>query len=279
MESTLLDPGRNGRARRALRRRMYRPFRHIHPNPSDAAPDRTLSVVTLNMAKERDPGIVVDAMRNAPRLRDADLFLLQEVTTGDSNASAIEDAARSLGYFTLFQPAAPGVHDQGLALVSRYPIDDIEIKRLKACDLRFRERSRFAVAATVRTPWGGVRVWNAHLDTRINAAERLEQLQPVIDAASRCTGPRLIAGDFNTNELYWLGSFVPIPGGPSHRAAIRAAMKHHGFEMPLPGTLNTFPAFRRHLDWIFVRDLKSLAASVEPVPFSDHNAIWARVGL
>lgn len=249
------------------------------PSPGDAAPDRTLSVVTLNIAKENDPGIIVESVRNSPRLRDADLFLLQEVTTDGSRVSAIEDAARTLGYFTHFQPAASGVYDQGLAVVSRYPIDDIEIKRLKDCDLRFRKRYRFAVSATIRTPWGSVHVWNAHLDTRINADKRLEQLQPIIDAASRRTGPRLIAGDFNTNELYWLGGIVPFPGGPSHRAAIRNAMKHHGFEMPLPGTLNTFPAFRRHLDWIFVNGLKSLDASVEPVSFSDHNAIWARVGL
>lgn len=279
MTETYLKSGRNRRARRALRRRIVRPFHPHPPSPGDTALDRTISVVTLNMAKESDPVTVVEAMRSAPRLRDADVFLLQEVTTEASHTSAIEDAARSLGYFTHFQAAAPGVYDQGLAVVSRYPVDDVEVERLKACDLRFRERFRFAVAATVRTPWGDVRVWNAHLDTRINATERLEQLQPVIEAASRHSGPRLIAGDFNTNELYWLGSVVPIPGGPSHAAAIRNAMKHHGFEMPLPGILNTFPAFRRHLDWIFVRDLKSLAASVEPVPFSDHNAIWARVGL
>jgi len=37
--------------------------------------------------------------------------------------------------------------------------------------------------------------------------------------------------------------------------------------------------FRRHLDWIFLRDLRSLAVSVEPVPFSDHHAIWVRVHL
>ena len=35
----------------------------------------------------------------------------------------------------------------------------------------------------------------------------------------------------------------------------------------------------RHLDWIFLSELKSLAASVEPAPFSDHNAIWVSVGL
>jgi endonuclease/exonuclease/phosphatase family metal-dependent hydrolase len=246
---------------------------------ADPAPDRTMSVVSLNMAKEKDPDNVVNAIRSVPRLRDADLFLFQEVANKKHHLSVAEETARRLGYFALFEPAAPDVYDQGLALVSRYPFDEIDIKRLKACDLGYRCRNRFAVAARVRTPWGDLRVWNAHLDTRINAAERLEQLQPVIDAASRRTGPRLIGGDFNTNDCYWLRNIVPIPGGPSHGAAIRSAMNHHGFETPLPDSLNTFPALRRHLDWIFVRDLRPLAVSVEPAAFSDHNAIWVRVSL
>ena len=56
-------------------------------------------------------------------------------------------------------------------------------------------------------------------------------------------------------------------------------MKQHGFETPFSDGLNTFSPFRRHLDWIFLSELKSLGASVEPAPFSDHNAIWVRAEL
>jgi endonuclease/exonuclease/phosphatase (EEP) superfamily protein YafD len=56
-------------------------------------------------------------------------------------------------------------------------------------------------------------------------------------------------------------------------------MRRHGFETPFPDGLNTYPAFRRHLDWIFVRDLRPLATSMEPAAFSDHNAIWTRLSL
>lgn len=89
--------------------------------------------------------------------------------------------ARRLGYFEAFAAAASDIHDQGLAVVSRYPICDVQIRRLKTCDLGSRSRTRFALAATVRTPWGDLRLWIVHLDTRINAAERVEQLQPVIE--------------------------------------------------------------------------------------------------
>lgn len=255
------------------------PLRPHLPDPGESTHRRSLSIVSLNMAKENDPHTVVNAIRNVPRLRDADLFLFQEVTAKDTNSSIAQKAARQLGYFALFEPAAPGVYDQGLALVSRYPIGGMEVQRLKACDLRFRCRSRFAIAATVRTPWGGLRVWNAHLDTRINAAERIEQLQPVIEEAARYAGPRLIGGDFNTNELYWLRNIVPFPGGPSHGGAVRSAMERHGFETPFPDAINTFPKLRRCLDWIFVRNLAPLASGVEPVSFSDHNAIWMQAAF
>jgi endonuclease/exonuclease/phosphatase family metal-dependent hydrolase len=187
-----------------------------------------------------------------------------------------ERLAGRLGYFVAFSPAAPGVYDQGLALVSRYPITGTAIQRLKACNLRFHCRQRFALSANIRTPWGDVRVWNAHLDTRINSQERTEQLQPVLDAAARHSGPRLIGGDFNTNDWRWLGNVIPVPGGPLHGQAVRQVMQRNGFATPFANSITTFPVFHRHLDWIYVRDLKPLGSSVEPAPFSDHNAIWAR---
>ena len=253
--------------------------RHIPATSEELIPERTLSVVSLNTAKATNADKMLHALESAPRLRQADLFLLQEVADRDGKTNAAEDVARGLGYFAAFAAAAPGVHDQGLAVVSRYPIHDVQIRPLKKYDLGSRTRSRFALAATVSTPWRDLRLWNAHLDTRINAAERLEQIQCVIDEAARHTGPQLIGGDFNTNDVYWFRNRLPLPGGPAHSAIIRRAMKQHGFETPLPDALNTFPVLRRHLDWIFVRGLRPLAASVEPAAFSDHNAIWTRLSL
>ncbi len=251
----------------------------VPANPAEPAQDRTLSAVSLNLAKEMDSDRIVTAIRSAPRLRDADLFLFQEVANQQFKASVAEETARKLGFFASFEPSAPGVYDQGLAILSRYPVNDVRVRRLKACNLRFRDRNRFAIAASIQTPWGPIRVWNAHLDTRINADERLEQLQPVIDEAARYPGPRLIGGDFNTNDVYWVSNVLPLPGGRSHGTLIRSAMHQSGFETPFAGNVNTFPIFRRHLDWIFTREMGSLAASAEPAPFSDHNAIWVRVRL
>ncbi|MBV9083056.1 MAG: endonuclease/exonuclease/phosphatase family protein [Acidobacteriaceae bacterium] len=238
--------------------------------------DQSISAASLNLAKEPDADKVLRTIFNTPRLRDTDLFLFQEVVNEGSNSSVAEEIAGRLGYSAGFEPAPSSDYDQGLAVVSRYPITSVQTRRLKACDLRFRSRNRFAMRATLQTPWSDLRVWNVHLDTRINAEQRLNQLRPVIDEASRDSRPQLIGGDFNTNELYWLRNIVPVPGGPSHGPMIRNAMKEHGFETPFAGTLNTFPALGRHLDWIFLRDLTPVETSVQAVPFSDHNAIWVR---
>ncbi len=250
----------------------------VKANPSPAAGLRSFSAVSLNLAKVDSVERVVLAIRDAPRLRGADVFLFQEVSSQDGKPSVADETARSLGYSVAFA-AAPGFSDQGLAIVSRYPLKNVQVTDLKACDLRFRSRKRLAIEATIQTPWGNVRVWNVHLDTRINADERLEQLRPVLREAARHTGPKLIGGDFNTNNFYWWGKIFPLPLGPAHSSVIRDAMSRHGFDTPFSRRVNTFPLLRSHLDWIFVSGLKPMGASVEPARFSDHNAIWVGASL
>ncbi len=247
--------------------------------PETDTPARSLAVVSLNTAKATDIAEILNGIGSAPRLRQADVLLLQEVANEDDKPSVAEQLAQKLGYQSTFSPAEPGVYDQGLAIVSRYPMSGIEIRRLKACNLRFRCRSRFALSADVKTPWGMVRVWNVHLDTRINAAERLEQLQPVIVEAAERGGPSVIGGDFNTNEFRWVGNVFPLPGGPNHGATIRRAMEARGFQTALPNGLVTFATMRRHLDWIYSYGMRPLRWSVEPAPFSDHRAVWMRFVL
>ena len=248
----------------------------IPTKTANLASNGIISTVSLNLARETNSDNVVKAIRSAADLRDADVYLFQEVTNNEGKPSLAEEAARKLGQSVSFASSAPGVYDQGLAILSRYPIVDVQIMPLKECDLRFHCRNRFVMAATLQTPCGDLRAWNVHLDTRINVRERVQQLQPVIDDAASYSGPRLIGGDLNTNGMYWLGNVVPLPCGRRHSAAIRSAMKQHGFESPLLDGLNTFPPFRRHLDWIYLNELQALEASVVPAPFSDHNAVLVR---
>lgn len=251
----------------------------VAADPDEPAPEKMLSVVSLNVAKERNVGKILRAIHNSSHLRQADLFLLQEVVDHNGKTNVAGDVAGHLGYFETFAAATPDVHDQGLAIISRHPIQNVEVRRLKQYDLGSRTRSRFALSATMRTPGGNLRLWNAHLDTRINAHERVEQIQPLIREAANSPGAQLIGGDFNTNDVYWFRNWVPLPRGPLHTGAIRRVMEHHEFTTPFLEAVNTFPKLRRHLDWIFVRNAKILAAGIEPAAFSDHHAVWASLSL
>ena len=62
-------------------------------------------------ARETDPDKVVNAIRTAPRLRDADLYLLQEVRHEEGKPSVADEAARKLGYSVSFAASAPAAYD------------------------------------------------------------------------------------------------------------------------------------------------------------------------
>ena len=250
--------------------------RGIPAHPSDQnLPVGAISVVSLNMAKEQDCERILRDFQRAPRLLAADVLLLQEVFDTEGAPSVAEKVARRMGYYAAFSPEAAGVHDRGLAIVSRYPISGMNIQRLKAFNLRYHSRNRFAMSVDIQTQAGPIHLWNVHLDTRLNAAQRLEQLRPVMENAARQRGPRLIGGDFNTNDFYWLGNMLPIPIGKGHGSTLRAEMEERGFRTPFLMGVITFPEFRRQLDWIFASDLHAVDSSVEPVAFSDHHALWA----
>jgi endonuclease/exonuclease/phosphatase family metal-dependent hydrolase len=239
----------------------------------------SLSVVSLNMAKESNAERVLRDLRTVPNVLDADVLLLQEVVNPDGKASVAEELALRLGRFVEFAPAAPRIYDQGLAIVSRYPIAKSGTRPLKAYNLRFRSRTRIAMAASLETPHGNVNVWNAHLDTRINSGERLQQLAPVLEEAALHTGPQIVGGDFNSNSFYWIGNVLPLPAVQSQGRAVRQAFELRGFQTPFRDGVATFPLFAQQLDWIFVSRLEASGAGVMRVGFSDHHAIWTLVRM
>ncbi|MGH9664880.1 MAG: hypothetical protein ACRD9L_10695, partial [Bryobacteraceae bacterium] len=81
--------------------------RRVPANPADSSPDRSIAAVSLNLAKETRADRIVRAIQRAPRLRAADLFLLQEVAHEDARSNVAEAVARKLGHFASFA-AAPG---------------------------------------------------------------------------------------------------------------------------------------------------------------------------
>jgi endonuclease/exonuclease/phosphatase family metal-dependent hydrolase len=233
-----------------------------------------LSVASLNSAMEKDSRTILRDLGKAPIVRDADLLLLQEVVHSEADRHGVAgEVARALNRHVVFAPEGPGVYNRGLAILSRYPIRDTRVHTLRAFNLRFHKRLRFALAATIDTPSGPVRVCNVHLDTRINSDDRIEQLRPVLEEVESFTGPRLIGGDFNTNAFYWLWNVIPVPGIQRQAEAVRRFMSAHGFTAPLQSGLATFNHLGMHLDWIFEKGLEPHGVTVAKMPFSDHRAL------
>lgn len=229
------------------------------------------------MARETDTARVLQELQSVPVVRDAGILLLQEVTQapGEPQALAARLAA-ALDRRVAYAAAGPDVFDQGLAILSRYPLSDVRVRALKVYDLRFRSRKRFALAATAETPWGPVRVFNTHLDTRLNVRDRLEQLDPVLREGAAFAGPRIVAGDFNSNRFYWLFRVLPLPAFRPQSNGVMDFMSGAGFTSAVPAQ-STYDYLGMHLDWIWVRGLDVRASEVYPLDFSDHHAVWTRV--
>jgi endonuclease/exonuclease/phosphatase (EEP) superfamily protein YafD len=230
---------------------------------------RELSIVTLNMAKEPSVERITGELRSIAALRYADLFLLQEV--GKGTAAPV---AAALGLKAAEAPEEAGVRDVELAILSRYPIRDVRLRALGRYGLVFHTRWRYALSATVETPWGAVRVVDTHLDTRLNLADRLAQLDGALQDAG--SGTTVLGGDFNSNPFYWVAHVAPLLAIPPQAAGVERRLLGRGYASAIPRAETTFDYLGMHLDWIWLRGLRSIAERVYPLRFSDHHACWTR---
>jgi endonuclease/exonuclease/phosphatase family metal-dependent hydrolase len=247
----------------------------VHETAPAARPG-AVRVVTFNVHFGADIPGLADAIRTNPRLNEADVLLLQEIEShpGDDRAARLADA---LSLNLVYAPArieGDGTH--GLAILSRYPLKDLEVLSLKRYDLGFRgTRRRIAMAATVELPGRSVRVYNVHLDTRLTPEERATQLEPVVaDAVKQPVA--IVGGDFNTiNAVSSLLPLVPVPlPGFSQAAGLDAYMKSRGFTAPFEGIGRTH-RFPMRLDAVYARGLEALGEGKETaVTVSDHFPLW-----
>jgi endonuclease/exonuclease/phosphatase (EEP) superfamily protein YafD len=165
---------------------------------------------------------------------------------------------------------------QGLATLSRFPIAETQVIPLKHFDLHFRVRNRIGLALTAITPLGPIRAINVHFDSRINPAERREQLTPILASAGEFDGICIVGGDFNTSPFRWYGRWFPILSGGQKDAVVNG-FSLEGFDTPFGEAGPTFKYLGLKLDWIFSRGLRSVEWGIEKIDFSDHRAIWTRL--
>ena len=212
-----------------------------------AASGEGLRVVSYNVHYGEDVAGIARALAENPGTRDADVLLLQEIESypGDRRP---ERLGRRLGRYAVYAPArTKGRGTHGIAILSRYPLRDVEVQALPQFELGWGTRQRIALAATA--DWNGidVRLVNVHLDTRLTRDQRFRQIRPVLDRAASYERV-VIGGDMNTiscvNALL-PGIPVLVPG-LSQGPAFDAFMAGEGYATPFRRIGGTGPL---HSGW------------------------------
>ena len=243
------------------------------------APALGLTATSLNLATETSLRKILRQLERV-RLLQSDLFFFQEVEHyPDRDSLLIPRLAKHLGYDYVFAPAQRVGRNgaQGLAILSRYPLQNPKVVRLPRFILKVNNRCRIALTATAATPLGAVGLVNLHLDTRINLRQRFRQLQPVLEAASRLPQASLIAGDLNTQDFLWVENLLPLPFLHRQVRPVLARLEASGYSTPFARTGRTHAWAPLKLDWIFLRELRAQAHRVQKIGFSDHRALWVRL--
>jgi endonuclease/exonuclease/phosphatase family metal-dependent hydrolase len=256
-----------------------------HAPPRDPRPELRLSPASATEAPTRlrvtqynvhgvSGDTIARALRDNAALAKTDLVFLQEVASHGSCSAACA-AAEELGMASVY---APG-HQQdggtsGVAILSRYPLRDVVVIELPYLSTVVNSARRVALAATIDSAAGPVRVIATHLDNRINPGDRIAQLRPVLDHATSWTGPVIIAGDMNTSPFLWIGHLVPVPAGTQDNRLERA-VRAAGLDTPVADSAATSQWLNMRLDAIYTRGLTPGKFAVEQtVRISDHLPMW-----
>ncbi len=240
-----------------------------------------LTVVSWNIAYGRRRERVLDVLRGL----DPDICLLQEVDVGCRRSGFVNVAAWLAGRLALhwlfageFQEIGQGRGGvpaiTGQAILSRTPLHEPGVIPFsRQARLRWRAnpiQPRRGARMALRAHTAGTRVYNLHVESGKNDVFRHGQVRDVIAAEHEraCDEmPVVIAGDFNC--------------GPFGHAPLLETLRRAGFQDPFdthPAVRRTSIRHRHALDWLFVRKLETLTASVaHHNDASDHFPVVVRV--
>ena len=208
----------------------------------------------------------------------ADVMVLQEVVERSGRPSVAHQLAERFGLEVVYRSGSEsgdgGV--PGLATLARFPISDARVLRLKRFNVTFRPRDRIALAVTIATSAGPLRTYNVHLDTRINAGDRLAQLEGVVADFAASPEMTIVAGDFNTNRHRWLFHTIPLPFIGRQAHGLEAFMARHGLRSAFDAG-STHDVLGMRLDWMFLKGVEASARAIHPIDVSDHHALMVSV--
>jgi len=195
------------------------------PATAAAEPAARVRLVQWNIQQGKAWDRILAAIEAEPRLREADLWTLNEVDIGmarSENRDVCRALADQLGMHWVFAAnyleltkglgadrLAPGENQVGLhgcALFSRWPLLRASAAELPECHdyFRFREEKRYGCRrvlwAIVAHPMGEFLLATTHLEVRNTPACRARQMAAALSALPDLPG--WFTGDWNTNTFH-----------------------------------------------------------------------------
>jgi endonuclease/exonuclease/phosphatase family metal-dependent hydrolase len=252
-----------------------------------ATPGCTLRVATFNVHYAGEPESLAANIRASQYVSGADVILLQETRAYDSETTTrTQRIADGLAMTWAYAPARTlpgGLGTHGIAILSRFPLENVAVRKLPYIEQPYHAESRNAAAADIVMGERRVRVVDLHLDVRLGPVDRVRQLDPAVrDAGERL----LVGGDFNTAPWTFVDAFVPLTSSEAilgqEQAAVLddflAARRFTG-AVPVETVTMRIPGFSMRLDNLYARGMPILASGVEHVDGSDHWPVWFDVDV
>lgn len=241
-------------------------------NPPETVPAE-FRILTYNLHGPPNDRMddLVEALMNDRVLKEATILGLQEVNrhhrkTGYRDVAS--ELANTLGLYYAFaveNPYKKGGGERGLAILSRFPMSQVE--RIALPHAGPGGRRRVALGATVHLGPNRLRVYSIHLESRIANRKHADQLTTVLTDANRYRElPTVILGDFNTVYFRSEQTFALL------RASDFQTKPYEG------ASFRKVLLLRKKLDWIWGRNLEILESGVQgQIEASDHRPVWAQL--
>ncbi len=198
----------------------------FQPEPSLSAknPNDPIRITAWNIERGMQIDRIVETILNHSVLSKTDVFLFTETDDGmgrSGNVNVTQVLSEKLNMFGVFVPAyynldqgngaeaalakAPNSKGlQGNAIVSRFPIGDVQTVKLPNTKDHMRGNERqigneYAIIANIRHPKIKFDAICVHLAAHSSRAQRADQMQQVANVMKERKNPAIVGGDFNTS--------------------------------------------------------------------------------